>query len=116
MQKNRHYLCDPHNLNRLRYPANHNKRDGLERPEPKCHPRGMEKMTKYFWMFTMKRQGTLEPKRGRKLEDTWATTFFKGWFDAMAGRYDNVIIPTKQCQKHLPYDDEQIYCIYCIVT
>jgi hypothetical protein len=31
-------------------------------------------MTKYFWMFTMRGQGTLEPRRGGKLEDTWATT------------------------------------------
>jgi hypothetical protein len=31
-------------------------------------------MTKYFWVFTMRGQGTLEPRRGDKLEDTWATT------------------------------------------
>jgi hypothetical protein len=31
-------------------------------------------MTKYFWMFTMRGQGTLEPRRGGKLEDNWATT------------------------------------------
>jgi hypothetical protein len=35
---------------------------------------GHGEMTKYFWMFTMRGQGTLEPRRGDKLEDTWATT------------------------------------------
>jgi hypothetical protein len=28
-------------------------------------------------MFTMRGQGTLEPRRGDKLEDTWATTLRK---------------------------------------
>ena len=27
-----------------------------------------------FWMFTMKKPGTLEPRKGGKLEDTLATT------------------------------------------
>jgi hypothetical protein len=35
---------------------------------------GHGEMTKYFCMFTMRGQGTLEPRMGGKLEDTWATT------------------------------------------
>jgi hypothetical protein len=62
-------------VNKLRYPATHNNLMDLEDQNQNVIP-GHGEMTKYFWMSTMRGQGTLEPRRGDKLEDKISTTNF----------------------------------------
>ena len=72
-QKNHQNLCDSSQSHQTEYPAIYNNLMDLEDQNQYVIP-GAWEMPEYFWMFTMRKPGTLESRRGGKLQDTWATT------------------------------------------